>query len=120
MPPRTRSHKQTIVWQWLHSEPAPSSEYGTVVRALRGRMDMPHRFPNRRYLYDYMTARAKIDPAAAERVVDLMWSSYYAFNQKVTSASSAITSPSAGSNSDGEPKRADFQVLSRLMNGTPQ
>lgn len=81
---RVRPYKHTVVWQWLNSKPAPSSEIGTIYRALRSRMDMPHRFPNRRYLYDYLVQRARIDPVAADRHVEALWSAYYDFNQRYT------------------------------------
>lgn len=78
-----RTYKDTVVWKWLHATKTSSNRLGTVLATLKKRMDMPHRFPNKRYFYNYLL-KAKVDEPTAEVVIEELWRSYYEFNDKIS------------------------------------
>lgn len=70
------SYKQTVVWQWLQAVPSTPGALGEMLRVMKGRVDMPQQFPNKSYLYRYLTQRCKIDHALADQSLDSVWSNY--------------------------------------------
>lgn len=80
------TYKNSVVYRWAKDTPASSNGFGTVVKRLRQRVDMPHRLPNKRYLYEYLINRLKLDPQLVESAIDDLWSSYYAFNLRASTS----------------------------------
>lgn len=80
------THRQTVVFQWAEATPLSSDLFGTVIKKLRTRIDMVHRFPNKRFMYEYLTTRCKLDEQKVETVIDALWSSYYAFNRHISNS----------------------------------
>lgn len=78
-----RTHKTTVVWQWLQATRTSSDRLGSALGVLKKRVDMPHRFPHKRYLYDYLL-RAKVPETTAEAVIEELWKSYRTFNERVS------------------------------------
>lgn len=94
-------HERTVIWQWARVTVAQPNRFGDVIKVLRKRHDMPHRFPHRRYMYEYLTGKAKVDPTMLSYVtpegdpplIDLLWQSYKAFVNKAMRVSSDDLTP---------------------------
>jgi hypothetical protein len=92
-------HTRTVVWQWASGTTATPDPFGDVIKILRSRHDMTHRFPNRRYMYEYLTGKAKVEPATlgqtdphdGSTLIDRLWKSYRAHEQQATAHTSDIS-----------------------------
>ncbi len=91
-----RPHHSTVVYRWARDTVATPDPFGDVIKKLRQRKDMTHRFPNRRYLYDYLTTKVGIDgPVLANQyrfdqpglsVIEALWLSYRDYNARMSSS----------------------------------
>ncbi len=79
---RPTSHRATLVWQWLQHVKPGTDDTGVALRVMRGRIDMPNRFPHRTYLLNYML-KCKIPPALASRVLIHVWNMYALYRDAV-------------------------------------
>lgn len=83
------SYVHTVVHRWARSTTATAGQFGTVIKKLRNRRDMPHCFPHKRYMYEYLTEKVGLDPSLVmardplseeKLVIDALWSSYRCFS----------------------------------------
>lgn len=78
------SHKQRVTWRWAHDTKTTADPFGLVIRRLRDRADMPHRFPNKTYLSTYLIDKLKLDVQLVEILIGPLWSSYYDYNSSAS------------------------------------
>lgn len=73
--PKHETYRDTLVWQWLHAVKIGSGDVGYVIRKLRKRIDMPHMFPHKTYMAQFMR-RAGVEQPMVDEVINHVWNMY--------------------------------------------
>lgn len=90
------TYARTVVFSWARDTVATADTFGTAVKAVRNRKDMPHRFPNKRYMYEYLLriglkAEFLESGVPSGELMQRLWESYRNYNELASSSQTGAT-----------------------------
>lgn len=87
--PRTVTHKNTLIWQWLQFARTTDDDCGLAIRTMRKRLDMTDKWANKTQLRRYME-KCRIDDRVADRALQHLWNMYAEYRDAALHNTSTI------------------------------